>query len=79
LVLKVANARLEVIGGPYLDREKVIVILLELLAGGVFCEEQLGEALEVVDRAPRKRVELVGDYSLQDEGKIQQKMESFLA
>ena len=33
----------------HLDREKVIVVLLELLTGGVLCDKQFGEASEVVD------------------------------
>jgi len=46
--LKVANIRLETVGGSRLDREEVVVVLLELLAG-VLREEQLDEILEVVD------------------------------
>jgi len=45
-----------------------MVVLLELLTGGVLCEEQFGEALEVVNRARWKGVEPVGGYSLQAEG-----------
>jgi len=42
LTLKVSNIRLKTVGGSHLDREKVMIILLELLAGGVLREEQLG-------------------------------------
>ena len=49
LILKVANVCLEAIGGPHLDGEEMMVILLELLAGGILSEEQLGEIIKVVD------------------------------
>jgi len=48
LILKVTNVRLETIRGPHCNGEEMIVILLELLMGGVFREEQLGEILEPV-------------------------------
>jgi len=45
-----------------------VVILLELLAGGVLQKKQLGEILEVVDRLSRKRVKPVRGCFLQTEG-----------
>jgi len=39
--LKVANVRLEVVGGPHFDGEKVMVVLHKLLAGGVLSEDNL--------------------------------------
>ena len=44
-----------------------MVVLLELLARGVLCEE-LGEALGVIDQARWKGVEPVGGCSLQAGG-----------
>jgi len=49
LILKEANVHLEVIGGPHLDREEMVVILFEFLEGVVLREEQLGEILEAAD------------------------------
>jgi len=49
LVLKVANLCLGIIGGSHLDGEKVMIVLLELLAGGVLSEGQIGEILEAVN------------------------------
>jgi len=46
--LKVTKVRLKVVEGPHLDREEVIVVLFELLTGGVLSEEPLGEILEAV-------------------------------
>ena len=46
--LKLANIRLEVVRGPHLDGEEVMVIMLELLAEGVLSEEKLGEIFEAV-------------------------------
>ena len=48
LILKVPSVRLEAVEGHHIDREEVMVVLLELLAGEVSSEEQLGETLEVV-------------------------------
>jgi len=39
--LQVANVHLEAVGGPHLDGEEVIVVLLELQAGRILSEEQL--------------------------------------
>jgi len=47
----------------------MIVVLLELLAGGVLREEQLGEILKIVDRVWQKRVEPIRCYFLQARGK----------
>jgi len=41
--LKVANVRLEAIGGSHLDGEEMMVVLIELLAERVLSEKQLGE------------------------------------
>jgi len=49
LILKVANIHLEAIEGPYLNREEVMVALLELLMGRVLSEKQLGEISEAVN------------------------------
>ena len=49
LILKEANVHLEAVGGPHLDREKLMVILFEFLEGGVLREKQLGEILEAPD------------------------------
>jgi len=45
-----------------------MVVLLELMAGGILREEQLGEILKAVDRVWRKRVEPIKGYSLQAGG-----------
>jgi len=47
LILKVANVRLETVGGPHLNGE-VIVVLLELLTGRIL-GEKFGEISEVMD------------------------------
>ena len=78
LILKVTNVHLEVVGGPHLDREEVMVILLEFLDGGILSDEQLGEAFKVMDLALRKGVEPIEGCVFKLEGKIQHKMESFL-
>jgi len=49
LCLKITNVRLEAVRGSHLDGEEVMVVLLELRAGGVLSEEQLGKILEAVD------------------------------
>ena len=46
--LKVAIVCLETDRGSHLAVEEVIVVLLELLAGEVLQEKQLGEIVEVV-------------------------------
>ena len=46
----------------------MIVVLLELLVGGVLREEQLDEILEVADRSWQKKVKPIGGYSLQAGG-----------
>ena len=51
-----------------MTERKVMVVLLELLARGVLCEEQLGEALKLwIERG--WGVEPVEGYSLQAGGK----------
>ena len=69
LILKVANIYLETIGGPHLNGEEVMVILLELLTKKVLSEKQLGEISEAVDSTLRKRVESVRGYPFQARGK----------
>ena len=49
LILKVANVRLETVGRPHLNREEVMIALLELLTVRVLSEKQLSEISEVVD------------------------------
>ena len=49
LTLKVANVHLETVRGSHHDGEEEVVVLLELLKGGVLQEEQLGEILKVMD------------------------------
>ena len=50
LVLEVANVELEVIILSHFDGEEVVVILLNLLAGGVLGEECLSYLLETLER-----------------------------
>ena len=42
LTLEEADVRLKTVGGSHLDGEKVVVVLNELMAGGVLREIQLG-------------------------------------
>jgi len=49
LILKIANVRLETVGGSHLHGEEVMVTLLELLIERVLSEKQLGEISKVVD------------------------------
>jgi len=49
VILKVANVSLEAIGGPHLDAEDGMVVLLKLLVGRVLSEKQLGEIPEAMD------------------------------
>ena len=49
LILKVASVRLETIRGPHLNREEVMLALLELLMGRILDEKQLNEIYEAVD------------------------------
>jgi len=49
MILKVANVRLEIVRGPHLNGEEVMVVLLELLTVRVLGEKQLGEISEAVD------------------------------
>ena len=51
LTLEEADVRLETVEGSHLDVKEVVIVLLELLAGGVLREEQLGEIFEVVDQS----------------------------
>jgi len=67
LTMEIVNVRLETVGGSHLDREDVVVVLLELLAG-VLREEQLGEILEFVYRPQWKRVKPIRGYSFQTGG-----------
>ena len=69
LTLEEADICFETVGGSHLDRKEVVVVLLELLVGGVLRQEQLGEIIEVVDRSWRKRVEPIESYSLLTGGK----------
>ena len=48
LILKEANVHIETVRWPHLGGEEVVV-LLELLSGGVLGEEQHGKALEIMD------------------------------
>ena len=53
--LEAANVRLETVGGPHLDGEEVVVVLLELLAGRVLREGQLGGSSKLwIDRGVRE-------------------------
>ena len=70
LTLEEADVCLEIVRGSHLDRKEVVVVLLELLKGGVIREGQLGEIFEVADRLWRKRE--AAPFKL--EGKIQYKM-----
>jgi len=47
--MKIANVRLETVGWSHLDGEKVMVVLLEFLVGGILNKKQLPEASEIVD------------------------------
>jgi len=51
LTLEVADVRLETVEESHLDGKEVMVVLLELLAGGELREEQLDKILKVVDRS----------------------------
>jgi len=42
---------------PYLDREKMMVVLFGLMVGGILSEELLGYLLKIVERARQQRVE----------------------
>ena len=48
--MKVADVRLKVIVMSHFESEKVVVILLGFLMGGVLGEERLDYVLKVVDR-----------------------------
>ena len=65
LTLEEADVHLETVGKSHLDEKEVVIVLLELLVGGVLREEQLGKILEVADRSWRKRVEPIESYFLQ--------------
>ena len=69
LTLEEVDLCFETIRGSHLDRKEVVIVLLELLLGGVLREKQLSEILEVEDRSWRKRVEPIGNYFLQIGGK----------
>ena len=56
LVLEVANVRLEVVSCSHFDVEKVVVILLGFLMGGILGEERLDYLLEFVERTLRQRI-----------------------
>jgi len=54
LALEVTNVGLKAVTLPHFDSEKVVVILLDLLARGVLSEEHFGYLLEVVERMGRQ-------------------------
>ena len=49
LILNEVNVHLEVVEGPHLNGEEVMVALLELLMRRVLSEKQLDKIFEVVD------------------------------
>ena len=51
LILEETDTRLETVGGFHLDKNEVVVVVLELPTGGVLGEKQLGEIVEIVDRS----------------------------
>ena len=67
--MKIANVRLETVGWSHLDGEKVMVVLLEFLVGGILNKKQLPEASEIVDETRWKGVEPIGGCPFQTERK----------
>ena len=49
LILEVADVCFETVGGPLFDGKEVMIVLLEILTGGVLSEKQPGEISEAVD------------------------------
>jgi len=57
LALEEADARLEAVILPHLDREEVMVILLGILVRGVLSEKRFSYLFKVAKKAERRRVE----------------------
>ena len=53
MALKEADVRLEAVILPYLDREKVMIVLLGLMARGLLSEKRFGYFLKVAEGAER--------------------------
>ena len=49
LILKEIEVRLEAVSLPHFDREKVVVVPLSLLAGGILSEERFIHLSEVME------------------------------
>jgi len=64
-VLEVPDVGFEAINLPHLNREKVIVVLLDLLTKSILNEEHFSYLHEVVKGIERQRVQPIRDHTFQ--------------
>jgi len=65
LAFLVTNVRLDVVTLSHFDDEKVVVVLLGLMARDVLSEEHIGYLLEVVERMWQQGVEPIRGHAFQ--------------
>ena len=70
LALKVADIGLKDVALTYFGGEKVVVVLLGLLARGILSEEHISYLLKIVERMWGKRIELIRGTPFRLDGKV---------